>query len=92
MADIRITGTGIIGTLAKGFFEGTANQTKTFATTMVGIYIRNDNATGGNPLTVALNNGEIFKVLANEDFHAYVDPFTQVVITANGPYRGYGMV
>lgn len=92
MPDIRITGTGIIGALAKGFFEGSANMTKTFPASMVGIYIINDEPVGGNTLTVSLNNGETFKVKPTEDFHAYVDPFTQATITASGPFRGYGLV
>ena len=70
---------------AKQPFNGSSSQTFNFGSKMRGLVISNDVTTD---LTFTIN-GETYTVKGGEVFEELFDPFTQVVITAQGEYRGY---
>ena len=68
---------------AKQPFSGSTNQTITFASKMRGLVVSNDVLTD---LSFTLN-GATYTVKGGEVFEELFDPFTEVVITAQGEYR-----
>lgn len=74
---------------AKEPFNGSVSMTKTFSTEMYGLVISNDAPINGANLSFAVN-GDVFVVAPGEVWEDYLDPFTEVSITATVPFRGYG--
>jgi len=69
-------------------FSGTTTTTHTFATTMLGIAVSNDDKLNSltftvDSLSITLFPGEIFNDLL-------WTPFTEITITANGSFRAWG--
>jgi len=70
---------------AKQPFSGSNNQTFNFTSKVRGLVISNDVLTD---LTFTIN-AETYTVKGGEVFEDLFDPFTSVIVVAQGEYRGY---
>jgi chitodextrinase len=79
-------GNGELTLIVKDYFEGSADITKTYSSSMIGFEISNDAPQDGNSLTFTIN-GLTIPVKASEVYSANFAPFKQVKITSTSPYR-----
>lgn len=78
--------TSLTGSNAKEPFSGSTTTTKTFSKSMRGFVITND---GVADLTFTIGT-DTFTVKQGETFAEPFDPFTQVTVTTNQPFRAWG--
>lgn len=89
---IKITPSGddfyvpvITGGHARAPFSGSSSITRSFTSPMQGLVLSND----GNADLSFIIGADTYTVRAGEVFQATFDPFSQVSINANVPFRGY---